>query len=478
MVRFSFRLTTRFALAILTPALLVSACASGNGDPLKASGTVEATQIILSPEVGGRVIQVQVNEGDQVKAGQPLLRLDDTLLRAQLQQAESALKAAQANDDLLAAGPTAEQLRQAQSALDAAKADYDLLKSGPTDEQLRQAEAALVVATAGYSRTISGARPSNVAAAQSALTAATDAYDKVKAGPLPEDYAAAEAAYDNAQAALQQAQFAYDAAYKRDPAGIGASSQALALQQATNNYNAARAAYDKAAQQPDAAQISAAYQQVQNARAALDAAVSPARDFDVVQARAQVDQAQAQLDATKAGARPQQLDAAKAQVDAAQAALDALKAGARAQQLDAARAQVDAAQAAVDALKVQINKLVLVAPADGVLLARAVEQGEVAQAGAEVLTMARLDDLTLTVYVPEDRYGAIKLNQPAQVTVDSFPNVHFSAKVDRIADQAEFTPRNVQTAEGRSSTVFAVRLAVTDPSGRLKPGMPADVTFQ
>jgi HlyD family secretion protein len=61
--------------------------------------------------------------------------------------------------------------------------------------------------------------------------------------------------------------------------------------------------------------------------------------------------------------------------------------------------------------------------------------------------------------------------------VDSFPGVTFNATVIHIADQAEFTPRNVQTIEGRTSTVFAIKLQVQDPSGKLKPGMPADVAF-
>jgi len=62
--------------------------------------------------------------------------------------------------------------------------------------------------------------------------------------------------------------------------------------------------------------------------------------------------------------------------------------------------------------------------------------------------------------------------------VDSFPGAKFSAVVSYISDQAEFTPRNVQTVEGRSSTVYAVKLNVNDPNGKLKPGMPADVVFQ
>ncbi len=79
--------------------------------------------------------------------------------------------------------------------------------------------------------------------------------------------------------------------------------------------------------------------------------------------------------------------------------------------------------------------------------------------------------------VPEDRYGEIHIGQEATVTVDSFPGQTFKATVTKIADQAEFTPRNVQTVEGRSATVYAVKLKVNDPEGKLKLGMPADVVF-
>ena len=71
----------------------------------------------------------------------------------------------------------------------------------------------------------------------------------------------------------------------------------------------------------------------------------------------------------------------------------------------------------------------------------------------------------------------VAFEQQALVTVDSYPGQAFVADVVRIADEAEFTPRNVQTVEGRSSTVYAIKLTVTDPGGRLRPGMPADVTF-
>ena len=82
------------------------------------------------------------------------------------------------------------------------------------------------------------------------------------------------------------------------------------------------------------------------------------------------------------------------------------------------------------------------------------------------------------MYLPEDTYGRVTLGQTAKVTVDSYPGAAFRGTVSHIADQAEFTPRNVQTVEGRRTTVYAIKLDVPNPDGRLKPGMPADVTFE
>ena len=129
-------------------------------------------------------------------------------------------------------------------------------------------------------------------------------------------------------------------------------------------------------------------------------------------------------------------------------------------------------------LDAQVAKLTIPSPIDGVILTRNVEPGEFVQPGAVALTMADLREITITVYIPENRYGEISLGQKADVTVDSFPNETFAAAVVYIADQAEFTPRNVQTVEGRSSTVFAIKLKVDDPEGKLKIGMPADVVFK
>jgi HlyD family secretion protein len=147
-------------------------------------------------------------------------------------------------------------------------------------------------------------------------------------------------------------------------------------------------------------------------------------------------------------------------------------------QIQQARLNIRLAQANLDLLDDQIKKTIVSAPVDGVIMTRNADPGSVVNAGAILFTLGNLDELTITVYVPEDRVGEVMLGQTASVSVDSFPGAVFTATVIHIADQAEYTPRNVQTVSGRKSTVFAIKLQVEDPGSKLKPGMPADVMFR
>ncbi len=119
----------------------------------------------------------------------------------------------------------------------------------------------------------------------------------------------------------------------------------------------------------------------------------------------------------------------------------------------------------------------IASPIDGVVLERLTEPDEFAAPGSTVMVVAPLDELTLTIYVPENRYGQISLGETYPVTVDSFPGETFKGKVSFISDKAEFTPRNVQTKDSRETTVYAVKLTLEPTGGKLKPGMPADVTI-
>ena len=209
------------------------------------------------------------------------------------------------------------------------------------------------------------------------------------------------------------------------------------------------------------------------AQRAYDQLLTSEAADDILAARAEVEVAQERYYAALDRLSTLQTSDFDPAVTAAQAVVDQAQAA-----HDLSLKQIVQAQAGVDVVNVQLGKLTLFAPMAGVILTRSVEPGEIVQPGAVTISMADLDQLTITVYVPEDRYGQISRGQSATVQVNSFPSFAFDARVTHIADDAEFTPRNVQTVEGRSSTVYAVKLVVTDPEGRLKPGMPADVTFE
>ena len=111
-------------------------------------------------------------------------------------------------------------------------------------------------------------------------------------------------------------------------------------------------------------------------------------------------------------------------------------------------------------------------PIDGAVLERLVEPNEYAAPGSTVMVVASLDTLTLTIYVPENLYGQFFLGQAYPVTVDSFPGQTFSGTVSFISDQAEFTPRNVQTTDSRQTTVYAIKLNLDPNNGCSSPACP------
>lgn len=332
--------------------------------------------------------------------------------------------------------------------------------------------------------------------AQAALDATTGAYDAVQdsRGPFYVQLEAARKSWDFTQLSLSQAKARY-AALDADPNMIQEALDAAqsAVDDAQALVDDAQAAYDSLADSDQAEQLDKAWDEVREAQTDLNTlgrGTTTTVEILLNQlsiATAQRDAAATSLTSMKKGTRQEQLDAAQAQVDAAQAQVDAAQAQVDAAQSrvdaaqfqsDAAQAQVDAAQAALDTLDVQIGKLTITSPVDGMVLTRSIQPGEVALPSATLLVLGLVDDKTITVYVPEDRYGEISVGQEASVSVDSFPGVTFKAVVSNIAGQAEFTPRNVQTVESRKNTVFAIQLQFVEPDDRLKPGMPADVVFK
>lgn len=421
----------------------VRALLNKDGSALTASGTIEAVEVTISPEIGGRIAEVLVDEGSVVMSGDILFRLDDTLLQAQRTVAATALDLAQAT------------ARTADTAQATAQANYDLAVNAARLESIitrtsdwRGVNPAGYTLPEGYfSRSaMILAAGAEVEAARTARDAAQDSLDTLLADPANAELKAAETRLLDARAAAFVAQ------------------DVLTRANATDNSDlrdAAQSAYD------------AAHTELEDAQAAYDDLSGTPAAAELARTRADLSAAQERLDSARDRLLALQTGEDSPKVAAAMAVLQQAVAAAEQAQLVILQAQ--ASLALIDA---QIARVTITAPADGTILTNSIEPGETVAPSAAAMSLGRLDSLTITVYVPENLYGELSLGQSASVTVDSFPGESFAATISHIAEQAEFTPRNVQTSEGRTSTVFAVKLKVEDPDGKLKPGMPADVVFK
>jgi HlyD family secretion protein len=147
--------------------------------------------------------------------------------------------------------------------------------------------------------------------------------------------------------------------------------------------------------------------------------------------------------------------------------------------VEAQRAVVRQAEAQVAQVDAALASSTIEAPFGGVVTVRHREPGEAVSPGLPVLTVVDMNDRWVRIYVREDQIGRVAIGQPAHVRSDSHPGKAYQGRVTFIASEAEFTPRNVQTAEERVKLVYAVKVAVTgDPARELKPGVPADVTLE
>ena len=448
------------------------AAASG---ALTASGTVETTEISVAPETSGRIIDIKVQEGDTVKTGDVLFRLVNVLLQAQRSASAASLDTAKSAE------------LTAEAAVAASQAQFDItynaamLQNKPTRtaDWLKGTPGEFTLPLWYYNQTeqITAAQ-AEVQAAKAALTDAQNQQASVQSRAASADFVKAESDLANAQAGYEVANNLNNRVKNgkniddmtRRQLFLLARDARLIAKGVDPKWTSSNIAQDL----KDAAQkiFDDAKSNLKDAQTAYDDAVTTDGAKDVLKARAETSIAEERYYTALDYVRILQTGPQAQSVTAAQKVMEQAQAS-----VTQAQNAIKQAQANLDLLDAQIAKTTVTAPVDGVVLTRAGELGSVVNAGGTVLTLGRLDELTITVYVPEDRMGEVALGQVAKVSVDSFPGETFSATVTYISDQAEFTPRNVQTVEGRKNTVFAVKLKLGDTSGKLKPGMPADVSF-
>ena len=434
---------------ILISTVSLSACQgvslNGNGNELKASGTISAKQVEVAPELGGKVAEVMVEEGGSVEAGATLFRLDDALLLAQRAQATAAVSVAEAAVDTTRAG------------LESARIQYEMARNAARlqDQQNRATawqaplpeEFSLPVWYYQKSEAVSAAR-AEVADAKSTLDTEQANLQTLLESAAHKDFSDTERRMGKAQATFLIAQQILDRAIAQVT-----ENKANLESYAQKQFDAAKA---------DLNALQSTYNRMLTTQAATDILEARGR---VAVAQARYEAALDHLNQLLTGDQSWQVKAGEAGVAQAEAALT---------QAEAARVQ---AQSAVKAIETQLAKTVVKAPVSGVVLARNVEPGEVVSPGSTVIVIGQLAEVMLTVYIPETQYGRVAMGDKVNITVDSFPGQPFTGTVIHISDKAEFTPRNVQTIEGRSATVYAIKISVPNPNLKLKPGMPADVVF-
>ncbi len=192
-------------------------------------------------------------------------------------------------------------------------------------------------------------------------------------------------------------------------------------------------------------------------------------------ARAQVVAVEAQRGAAERQAR--RLSGLPA--DVPESSIDQSRAGATGlgHQVDAARAQVRAGEAQVRRLKLLVAECELRAPRDAEVATLPHEAGELVSPGAVLVRLVDLSDATATFYLPNAEIGAVRPGARAEVVADAFPGETFEATVRTVALEAEFTPRNVQTRTDRDRLVYPIEVAVKNRDGKLRAGMPVQVTL-
>lgn len=177
---------------------------------------------------------------------------------------------------------------------------------------------------------------------------------------------------------------------------------------------------------------------------------------------------EAELYSENANARQDELRIAQQQ-------LTLLHNGSREEQIKAAQANVKRAAEALKKAKTLAAYKEFYSPADGTILTKNYEVGDVIAAGAPIATLGKMNDCWVKLYIPSTQLGLIKLGGLAEVQVDAYPDRVFHGKVSEVNQKAEYNPRLSLTQKERSNMVFWIKISIDNPDGVLKPGMPADV---
>lgn len=242
-----------------------------------------------------------------------------------------------------------------------------------------------------------------------------------------------------------------------------------------------------------ALQLKQADAAVEMAEAQLRLLQKGARREDIEQANAALNQSEINFEAAErdfnrikklfeeATISQKQMDDAKSRYDISRAQLNAAKENftkiknlARPEEVILAEAKVKQAIAARDLLQKNLDDCTVTARINGIVSKKYFQHGEVVSPLASLFKITDLSRIDLVIYVSEVELPRIKLGQKAEITIDAFKEKKYEGKIVHISPEAEFTPKNIQTADERTKLVFAVKIELINDSLELKSGLPAD----
>ncbi len=354
-------------------------------DRIVVSGNIELTEVNIAFKTAGRLIERTVDEGDAVKKGQVIARLDRDQLVAQRQREAAGLASAES------------QLAQAETALEWEKATL----AGDVEQ-----------------------RRGDVAANEARLA-------ELQNGARPQEKLDAQAAVDSAQSEVDRSKKDWDRAqtlFKDD------DISAAQFDQYRNRWESATAALRSAKER--------------------QALVLLGPRAEVIQAQ------QAALERSRGALK--------------MAEANTLEMKRREEELATRRAAIAQSRASLAVIDSQLADTVEMSPVDGVVLVKSADIGEVLASGTSVVTVGDIDHPWLRGYVNETDLGRVRLGCKVKVTTDSYPGKVYAGRVTFIAAEAEFTPKQIQTAEERVKLVYRVKIEMDNPRHELKSNMPAD----
>jgi len=384
---------------------------------LQTVGSVEAPyNVKLAPQVSGRIQFLQAREGDSVKPGQVLVRIDPTEVQGQVLQqqaavaeARSRLAQAQITQGSTNVGITA-QIRQQQAGLSSAEADLQQVTQN-FSSQVAAAEASVTDAqgrVGSASATVESAR-ANVESAKANQANAQTRYDRTLS-LYKQGFVAAQDV-DDVRTALQVQQSAVQVAEKQLASTQAALKSAQAVERSAENQLAITKRKGKS---------------------------------DIADAQAKVRQARASVQV--AVANQSQSPAYQANIAALQSAVSS------------AEAQLRQAQA-------RLAYTVLKSPIDGTVTSRDMDQGATATTGASILTIAFLKWVYITTSIPVEQSGVVVPGVAVNITFDSLPGKTLNGVISEVNKSAD--------AQNRQ---FTARIRLDNTGGQLRPGMFAKIT--